>query len=276
MPELKKLSKVLIFTSKDHIYANLILRRLIQKQVLNGSEVFILEQSSLIPNKSFKRGLLKYIKISGARYVVLQASKQYLFKFIRFLNFLLGNKNSSYYPYYHNLSSNFHKIELNNIKEDKSLAFIKRINPDLIISLYSKEIIPEDILSIPKYGSINLHPGLLPYYRGVSPTFWSMAHGEKQAGITLHYIDSGIDTGKIISRRILISNFQTEHSLYLKLSENGERMIGDFIRSLRSGNKIKTLSVKGKGSYYSLPTKEAAREFFSKGYKFFRVKEFFH
>ncbi|KPA10982.1 methionyl-tRNA formyltransferase, partial [Candidatus Magnetomorum sp. HK-1] len=69
---------------------------------------------------------------------------------------------------------------------------------ELIISHAFMKILPKTIFAVPKYGCINIHPSLLPNYRGASPTKMILCNKEKETGLTSHYIDEGIDTGNII------------------------------------------------------------------------------
>jgi methionyl-tRNA formyltransferase len=82
---------------------------------------------------------------------------------------------------------------------DKNLEqWVKNINPDVIVVYSMSQLLKENIFSIPKYGTINLHPALLPSYRGPNPDFWMYYDGVKEGGVTVHYIDKGEDTGDII------------------------------------------------------------------------------
>jgi len=76
--------------------------------------------------------------------------------------------------------------------------WVKEKKPDVIVVYSMSQLLKENIFSIPKYGTINLHPAFLPKYRGPNPLFWHYYHGETKFGITLHYIDKGEDTGDII------------------------------------------------------------------------------
>ncbi len=79
--------------------------------------------------------------------------------------------------------------------------WIQSKNPDLIIIYSMSMLLKKNIFEIPKYGTINLHPSLLPKYRGPNPIFWQYYFFEKKGGITLHYIDEGEDTGDIIYQK---------------------------------------------------------------------------
>ncbi len=183
---------------------------------------------------------------------------------------MLLSKFYSYKPMAVNL-----KIRLAKSRDVNEKVFInklKKINPDLIISIYFNQILSNEIIDIPKKGVINIHPGYLPDYKGVSPVFWALANGEKYAGVSVHYINKGIDTGKIIERKkIKIEKNDTEDSLYWKLCEIGSPLLTKTIREIKLG-KVKTINNIG-GKYYSLPTKEAVKRFV-KNRKFFILRDY--
>jgi len=84
------------------------------------------------------------------------------------------------------------------ISFEKLREFIVAFNIDLLVCHAYMKILPEKVFSSPRLGSINIHPSLLPKYRGPSPTYWVLKHREKTTGLTCHYIDKGVDTGNII------------------------------------------------------------------------------
>lgn len=86
------------------------------------------------------------------------------------------------------------------ISDPKIYRFIKELNFDLIWVTDYRYLIPSDILKLPPYGSINLHPSLLPKFRGRAPINWAILRGEKILGLSAHFIDIGIDTGPIIKQ----------------------------------------------------------------------------
>lgn len=77
---------------------------------------------------------------------------------------------------------------------------LRTVKPDLGISASYSHIIPEEVLQIPKRGLVNLHGSLLPRYRGPHTLNWQIIHGESESGVTLHYMDEGLDTGDIIDQ----------------------------------------------------------------------------
>jgi methionyl-tRNA formyltransferase len=79
--------------------------------------------------------------------------------------------------------------------------FLSQLNPDLIVVACFPKLLPSSWLAIPKLGCLNLHPSLLPAYRGIAPMFWQFYYGETHTGVTLHFMDDGADTGDIVAQR---------------------------------------------------------------------------
>ena len=99
---------------------------------------------------------------------------------------------------------NKHEIPFYRVKKinsEESCGLIKRYDVNLGVIVHLDRLIKQPLLSMPKYGIINLHPALLPDYRGRTPQHWPIINREKETGITVHYIDESADTGKIIIQR---------------------------------------------------------------------------
>lgn len=97
---------------------------------------------------------------------------------------------------------------------------------DLLISVGYGRIIPSAIFSVPIFGAMNLHPAYLPQYRGKHPDIYAIMNGEREAGITLHYVDTGIDTGDVISQaKVPILESDTIASLSERLYGEGARLL---------------------------------------------------
>lgn len=103
------------------------------------------------------------------------------------------------------------------IKQEKELAQVESLRPDLIISGGFRHVVPGEILKLPRFGAINMHKSYLPYNRGANPNVWSIIE-ENPAGVSLHYMDKGIDTGDIIAQeRVEVEIMDTAKTLYDKL-----------------------------------------------------------
>ena len=81
------------------------------------------------------------------------------------------------------------------------IQYIKDLNPDIIVVCGYKYIIPGEIFNIPRFRTINIHPSYLPNYRGQHVINWAIINGENETGVTIHFVDKGIDTGDIIIQK---------------------------------------------------------------------------
>jgi len=133
-------------------------------------------------------------------------------------------------------------------------AKLADFKPDLVISIRFGQIFKAPAISIPRFGIINLHSGLLPAYKGVMASFWSLLNGESHLGTTLHWVtDSKIDSGQVISRcRQAVQTDLSYSEQVLALYEPGVAQI------LEAMVQIETLAKESKedlpeGSYYSFP-----------------------
>lgn len=146
-----------------------------------------------------------------------------------------------------------------NVKKPKELTAsviteIQRISPDVIFSVYYRKIFSEKLLQIPPLGCINVHPSLLPHYRGPVPTAWAIMNAEKYFGITLHYMDKQIDTGDIlIQKRFEIFDDETGFELYTRAMKLGVEMLKEnFYKILNK--ELTPYKQSGVGSYYGRST----------------------
>lgn len=268
---------ILILTSKDHLYANYILNRLFASGVFNGHLLTVVEQEWIIPGHGAFSSLIRYIQISGLRYVFGQAVKQKLFVVLRAIALLRRATGSPVYPYYHLPEFAFPRITKHFLGDSKSLDWIRSLSPDLILSVYSKEILPPAILDFPRIGCVNVHPAPLPSYKGVSPTFWCLAEGAAFGGTTLHRMEKNIDTGTIISQMLLpLEGIRTEHELYMRCSDGAVQLILAFINSMSDRKPTITMQSETASlpeSYRSLPTRRAIATFRKRKLSFFTFKE---
>ena len=113
-------------------------------------------------------------------------------------------------------------------KTGEALAWIQEFKPDVLFSLYFRTIIPHSILEIPALGCINLHPALLPKYRGTFSAPWAIINAEPFTGFTYHRMLSQVDAGRIIlQRRVNILEDDTAFSLYHRLLIEGMNAFGE-------------------------------------------------
>ena len=120
------------------------------------------------------------------------------------------------------------------------LETLKEIAPDIIIVAAFGQIIPKEVLELPKYGCINIHASLLPKYRGAAPIQQAVIDGEKESGVTIMQMGEGLDTGDMISKIIIpLAPEETGGSLFGKLAQAGAELLIKTLPSIEQGTAVR-------------------------------------
>lgn len=127
-------------------------------------------------------------------------------------------------------------INVASVNSEKFRKILVELNPDIVfVSSWGEKFSPETI-KIPKIGTINLHPSLLPKYRGPNPYFQAIRHGEKETGLTFHLMDEAYDTGAILQQAVIpINNNETGESLRNKCSVYAREEVQKLLNELDNG-----------------------------------------
>lgn len=118
------------------------------------------------------------------------------------------------------IKSNLPFYSLRNIDQSELFLFLKTIRPDLVCSSPSSRLLRREVLTVPTFGAINVHRALLPKYRGGNPIFWQYYNMDPEGGVTVHFIDEGIDTGNIIKQKQIKIRPGMEVKEYLRQTIN--------------------------------------------------------
>jgi methionyl-tRNA formyltransferase len=157
----------------------------------------------------------------------------------------------------HNISV-YQPVKIKNDKE--SIELLKKLEPDFIIVVAFGQILPKEILEVPKYGCINLHASLLPKYRGAAPINWAIINGEFKSGNTTMLMDIGLDTGDILLRsEVDIREDMTAGELHDYLMIDGSDLLVDTIESLRRGEIRPEQQDSSKSCYAAMLSKDIAK-----------------
>lgn len=164
---------------------------------------------------------------------------------------------------YHSISEFCQKENLKYYSPDKlDTSFIynlKKLNPNLCFSFYYRKIFKEELINLPSEGFINIHPSLLPKYRGPVPSMWALLNGDPETGVTLHYIGKGIDSGDIIAqKKVKIDPTISGFELHNKLMEKGASLFQKTLLAILS-NKITRTKQKQKDATYYGPFKPSVQ-----------------
>lgn len=145
-------------------------------------------------------------------------------------------------------------------KEPEAVEALKALEPDFIIVVAFGQILPKEVLDIPKYACINLHGSLLPKYRGAAPIQWSVINGEKIAGNTTMLMDVGLDTGDMLLKdEVEITRYMTSGELYEKLKNRGANLLVETIKKMQKGEITPIKQNDEESCYAPMLNKEMAK-----------------
>lgn len=125
------------------------------------------------------------------------------------------------------------------VREAESVEALRAFGADIFVVAAFGQILPKELLVMPKYGCVNIHASLLPKYRGAAPIQWAVINGEKESGVTIQQMGEGVDTGDILLKRaVALDNKETGESLYDKLSRLGAELIVEVLPEIEAGKVI--------------------------------------
>jgi len=144
------------------------------------------------------------------------------------------------------------------LKKAEAVAQLADFHPDVIVVAAFGQILPQSVLDIPPYGCINIHPSLLPRFRGASPVAAAILAGDEVTGVTIMLMDSGLDTGPVLAReQIPVSPQDTTGSLTVKLSQVAARLLPEVLVRWTGGEITPQPQNEAEATYSGTITKEA-------------------
>lgn len=140
--------------------------------------------------------------------------------------------------------------------------------PDVLVSVACPYILKEHLLSLPRFGCVNIHHAPLPRYKGMMPTFWQMFHGEQSVGVTVHYMGVKVDEGGILLQESLpIEPGESLDSLIRRSKRHGAHCMARVIRQLTAHNQRPLAPPVQQGSYFTFPKRDEILEFHRRGFR---------
>jgi len=138
--------------------------------------------------------------------------------------------------------------------------FVRQCRPEVIFVLGLSQIVPKSILDIPTIGCIGSHPALLPYNRGRHPVIWALANGLRKSGITLFWLDEGIDSGDIwAQKKFNIDSDDDASTIYEKITDLSIDMLKEGLPQLEKGRVRRIHQDHSKANYLRKRTCEDGR-----------------
>jgi methionyl-tRNA formyltransferase len=157
-----------------------------------------------------------------------------------------------------------------NINSKRSLSIINNYKPDLLISIAGNQIFKQPLISLAPKGCLNLHTALLPKYRGLMPSFWVLKNYEKETGVSVFFVDKGIDSGPIlVQKRIPIPEKMTQAKLIKESKRIGIDAVLEAVKLIHQGNYVLIPNLDEEKTYFSFPTRQDVKEFYKSGKRFY-------
>ena len=266
----------LIFCTYSSVYSSIVLERLLSHPDI---EVVAIVNSTRLfkPNYGHLRGAIKQIRTSGWRYAT------YLFLVTdgyRLVSHLPRLRNTPTKTVHQLAKENHIPVhETQDINNKSSLKFIKQHSADTLVAAHFNQLIKADILESDSLECLNIHPSLLPDYKGVDPVFYALCDQKSETGVTLHKMAEVFDTGETVSQTKV--SLSLEDDLYNKncqLFNEGAKLLIDYLMLAQNGQKgggcsfSPSSEMKSNQGYDSWPTKKKVAQFKQLGMKLINLK----
>lgn len=151
------------------------------------------------------------------------------------------------------------------VKEPDFIEKLKKLDPEVIVVVAFGQILPKEILDMPKYGCVNVHASLLPKYRGAAPIQWAVIDGEKESGVTTMFMEEGLDTGDMLKKTVVpLEEDETGGSLHDKLAAAGADLLIETLKELEEGTAVRTKQDDTLSNYAKMLDKQLGRIDFMK------------
>lgn len=139
------------------------------------------------------------------------------------------------------------------LRDGTATELVKSLEPDILVVVAYGRILPDDMLSVPKYGAINVHASLLPKYRGAAPIQWAVLNGDEVTGVSTMYLASEMDTGDVIyTAETEIGEFETSGELFDRLMVMGAELLHKTLQDIESGCAPRNVQNHAEASYVKM------------------------
>ena len=252
--------KRLIFCTYSSIYSSIVLKKLLAD---DGLEVVaIINSTRLIsPKYGFFKGACKHIQLSGWRYAT------YLFMVTDLFSWLKSSKTV------HAIAKKqaIPVLDTSDINSPEANHFILSKKPQLLLAAHFNQLVKEPLLDLP---CINIHPSLLPAYKGVDPVFYAQLDRQKELGVSLHKMAEDFDTGEVILQKKIHSHPEDSLlSLNCSLFAAGAELVSCYFDPDKKIEQLDKTDVKN-NHYDSWPNRSTIKKYRQQGYRLLRLKEY--
>ena len=262
----------IVILTYESLFSNLMTERLLKEYP--GQVVGIVRSDCLIYGKSLPAGLLYLLKRTGLRFVGRKALELFQSRATAIVFRLIGRE-----PKVHSLRDmrTIYKVSVigsTDVNSPEAIQQISAWQPDLVLSIYLNQLIKPELIDLPSQGTLNIHPALLPCHRGLFPYFWVIVEGDKETGVTIHWVDRKFDTGELLlQEKISVEPSDTIISLSYKSALVGADMLVKAVKLVADGNPPRIPQSTEGVSYHTWPKPADQRRFRQQGGKYGTIFE---
>lgn len=139
------------------------------------------------------------------------------------------------------------------LRDGSFTELLRSLKPDVLVVVAYGRILPEDALSVPTYGAVNVHSSLLPKYRGAAPVQWAVLNGDTVTGVSTMYLAPEMDTGDVIfTEKTEIGEFETSGELFDRLMVMGAELLHKTLRAIENGTAPRSKQDESQASYVTM------------------------
>jgi methionyl-tRNA formyltransferase len=153
-----------------------------------------------------------------------------------------------------------------NVNAPEFLEDLSEMSPDVIVSVSCPQIFKKTLIELPPMGCLNIHGSILPNYRGIMPSFWMLANGERRAGVSIYFVNEQIDAGDLCGQRVFgIEPTETLDKFLRRSKAVAADLLLEVLDAIERGTITRTPLDLTQGRLYSWPDKESVERFRASG-----------
>ncbi len=262
----------IVILTYESLYSSMMIAHLAESRP--GRIAGIVSSSCIVQGKGLLGSLRHVLQRAGPQFFLRKSLETVQYKTLASLWHLLGRPRKVFKIRELAQKYGLALTKSADVNSAPTIAWIRGLQPDLIISVYLNQWIGPGLLGLAPKGCINIHPALLPRHRGLFPYFWVLANGESETGVSVHIVEPEFDTGDVIAQaRIEVSASDTVQSLSYKSARVGGDLLVQAVDAIEADAVVRLPQDPALASYHSWPTSEAYRRFKRAGRQFGSVRE---
>lgn len=221
--------------------------------------------------RTLRETAIELMKVYGLVYFAYKAT-QMVFNKVRakIVNGLLGSTKTCYTVAAVAKKYNVPVHRTEDVNSESFRKMLRDLGVEFIVSISGTQLYRKDLRMQTPFGIVNCHGALLPKYRGLMPSFWTLANGEPWGGSSVHFVDRKLDNGPIVvQKRYRLWPHDTLEDVMARSKDLAAEAIIECVRLVEAGNPPLMPNPEAEQSHFAMPTKEDVRRFREHGHRFF-------